>query len=78
MTDRSVTPVSEHPEATPGRDYMIVWVCPICGNQANTLRLGLAECYGKGSSRVRHPGPVTCQAVKMMPYNGTLASERDA
>ena len=68
--------MAEHPEARPGVDYMIVWICPICGSQANYLGLGRAECKGLGSSRVRHPGPVECMAVKMMPYDGTLAVER--
>lgn len=74
MTERPIS--AEHPDALPGRDYMIVYVCPICGNQANRLTLGRAECEGKGSSRVRHPGPVNCVSVKVMPWDGSLAANR--
>lgn len=70
--------MDEHPDARPGVDYKVMWVCPICGNQANVLRLGRAECHGKGSKRTAHPGPIDCVAVKVMPWDGSLAAERAA
>lgn len=65
--------MNEHPDAKPGVDYQIMWVCPICGGQANTLTLGRAECDGKGAKRVQHPGPMDCVSVNVMPWDGTLA-----
>lgn len=66
--------MDEHPDAKPGVDYMIVWVCPVCGGQANYLKLGRAECDGFNGTK--HPGPVSCESVKVMPWDGLLTADR--
>jgi hypothetical protein len=65
----------EHAVARPFVDYMLVAVCPVCGGQANYLKLGRAECDGFNGTQ--HPGPVSCELVKVMPWDGTLAADRE-